>query len=122
MSRVVERQGTNTRAHIDMRALRVFLNNDEKKYKIERVKISQYPGCVCVCVCKENPIFLFLFHFKSLIFFLYHITCHTKHHVTVFSKLSKDKFLSCLARFFLKKLIEYSWNFLLITILRRSIR
>lgn len=47
MSRVVERQGTNTRAHIDMRALRVFLNNDEKKYKIERVKISQYPG-VCV--------------------------------------------------------------------------
>ena len=45
------KKGTNTRAHIDMRALRVFHNNDEKKYKIERVKISQYLSRVCVCMC-----------------------------------------------------------------------
>lgn len=41
---------TNTRAHIDMRALRVF-HNDEKKYKIERVKIFNLQAAVmCGCV------------------------------------------------------------------------
>lgn len=111
-------KGTNTRAHIDMRALRVFHNNDDEKInKIERVKIFNLPA---ESVCAENPIFLFYFILNLSSFFIPHVIHTIIHHMIVWSKLSN--IFECLALLFLMKFKEYSWNFLLITILRRLIR
>ena len=89
MSRVVERKAQTHARTLTWELWEFFTTTMKRNIKLREWKfLNISAGCVCVCVFEENPIFLFLFHFKSLIFFLYHITCHTKYHVTVFSKFS----------------------------------